>query len=94
MPVVISGGTPADGLILRRHWEGGEDWLEIVHAEPEALFAGELLRGIRQGQEALGVTLTEPAVGGLLRIEARNRTVVYRLVEHKEHDVFVGEWPD
>lgn len=92
--MVVTSGSLSDGLVLRRHFEGGEDWLEIVHAEPEALFAGELLRGIRQGQEALGVTLTEAEVGGVLRIEARNRTVVYRLVAQKEHDVFVGEWPD
>lgn len=92
--MAISSGVPADGLILRRHFEGFEDWLEIVHAEPEALFAGVHLRAIRQGHEALGVTLTKAEVGGVLRIVARNRTVVYRLVGQKEHDLFVGEWPD
>lgn len=85
---------PYDGVRLKRHYERTDEWLEILSAEPQAVFSGELLRGIRQGNTALGVTLTEVAVGGVLRIEARNRTVVYRLVEQKEHDLFVGEWPD
>jgi hypothetical protein len=92
--VVITSGSPGDGLVLRRHFEGDEDWLEIVHAEPQALFAGVHLRSIRQGREALGVSLSEAGVGGVLRIEARNRTVVYHLVAQKDDGVFVGEWPD
>lgn len=83
-----------DGLRLRRHYERTDEWLEILSADPQALFSGELLRSVRKGNAAPGVTLTKPEVGGVLRIEARNRTVVYRLVERDERDVFMGEWPD
>lgn len=82
-------------LILRSHWEpGGEYWLEILHAEPRALFSGELLRTIRRGEAQPCVEIDRVAIGGLIRIRARNRCLVYRLAYELDDDLWAGEWPD
>jgi len=87
--------TNDDGLILRKHFEPGGEWLEVVHAEPVALFSAEVLRGVRVGKGGLDVSIDSVDVGAILRIRARNRTLIYRIVEHDdERDVFTGVWPD
>jgi hypothetical protein len=85
-----------EGLELCRHYEsGGGDWLEILRAEPRALFAGELLRQLRRGDGAPFTSVDRVGVGGLVCIRARNRNVVYRLTGHDpQWDVYTGEWPD
>ena len=92
----VIAGAASDGLVLRKHFEGDESWLEIVAAEPRALFSAELLDIIAKGESApLGVTLDRAAIGGELRIRARGRSLVYRLVEQDfERDLYVGQWPD
>jgi hypothetical protein len=83
------------GITLRRHYEGTEDWLEIISAMPRAMFSAELLHQVRTGQGSLDVSLDKLEIGGLLRIKGRNRTLVYRLVEQNfPLDFFIGEWPD
>jgi hypothetical protein len=85
----------AYGVVLRQHYEGTEEWLEIVSALPRALFSAELIREVRTGRRSLDISLDKPEIGGILRIKGRDRTLVYRLVEHNfELDYFVGEWPD
>jgi hypothetical protein len=82
-------------LMLCSHWEpGGEYWLEILHAEPRVLFGGDLLRLIRRGEAQPCVEVDKVGIGGLIRIRARNRYLVYRLTEHLPHDTWAGEWPD
>ncbi len=83
-----------DGLLLRRHYEGTECWLEILEAAPRAMFSGELLRSARRGSGGPEVDVDYPGVGGIVRIKGRNRTVVYRLVAEAPLDIFIGEWPD
>lgn len=91
----ITDGTNEYGLVLRQHYEGTEEWLEIISAMPRALFSAELLHEVRTGRRSLDISLDKPEIGGLLRIRGRDRSVVYRLVEHNfELDYFVGEWPD
>jgi hypothetical protein len=71
--------------------------VEIVHAEPRALFSGELLRRVRRG-EALPFTEVSPGrvrIGSVVTIRAHDRNVIYRLTEYNEQwDVYAGEWPD
>lgn len=85
----------ATGVVLRHHYEGSEEWLEIVSALPRAMFSAELLHEVRTGRGSLDITLDKAEVGGILRIKARDRILVYRLVEHNfQLDLFWGEWPD
>ncbi len=92
----IKAGTESDGLILCSHWEpGGEVWLEVVHAEPRALFSGPLLRKVRRGEARPFTEMTgEVKVGGIIRIRGRGRTLVYRITEELEYDTWAAEWPD
>jgi hypothetical protein len=87
-----------DGLTLHSHWDaGGEYWLEIVHAEPRALFGGELLRMARRGEtmSCLEVSTGPVGVGSVVTIRAHDRNAVYRLTEYdRQHDIYAGEWPD
>jgi hypothetical protein len=66
--------------------------LYIDHADPRVLVADEVLAEWRQGN------YYHPALtldGDLVKIRARNRTVVYRLVEHvPEWRAWIAEWPD
>jgi hypothetical protein len=92
----IQNESPHQGVVLRRHYEGSEDWLEIISAMPRAMFSAELLHMIRSGRGSLDVSLDKLEIGGLLRIRDHDdRVLVYRLVEHQfELDVWFGEWPD
>jgi hypothetical protein len=94
----LQAGSERDGLILRSHWQpGGEPWLEIIHAEPRALFSGVLLRKVRRGEASPFTEMSGGLVGigSIVTIRARDRNVVYRLIEYDERrDVYTGEWPD
>lgn len=93
--VRLEAGRESDGLILRSHWEpGGEVWLEVVHAEPRALFSGVLLRMVRRGEALPYTECSRASIGGVVKIHAHDRTLIYRLVEKLPHDVYAGEWPD
>jgi hypothetical protein len=85
-----------DGLELRRRYEGEDIWLEVVRAEPRALFSAEILESLRYGGGMPEVSVDRPvAVGAVVRIRARNRHVVYRLTEHDfALDLYTGVWPD
>lgn len=84
-----------DGLALARHWEQDATWLEVVHAAPRALFSGETLREIRRGEQGLELSIDQVDLGAILRIRARNRTLIYQMAEYDEkRDVFTGIWPD
>ena len=85
----------SEGLILRTGWEpGGEPWMEVIQAEPRALFSGPLLCKVRRGEAFPFTEVDRVAIGGLIRIRARNRYLVYRLTEHLPYDIWAGEWPD
>jgi hypothetical protein len=89
-------------LVFRWGWDG----LHILHADPQVCFTAELIKGvIRAGPDA-EVSLVPSAApeqpflprevcGRLLRIEALNCTVIYRLVAY-EHGPrwYRAEWPD
>jgi hypothetical protein len=93
--MAIPNGDYDDGVIVSRHYEGTESWLEIIAAEPRAMFSGELLQQVRSGQAGLDMSLDKLEIGGVLRIRGRNRSVLYRLVEENfQLDFFIGEWPD
>jgi hypothetical protein len=65
--------------------------LYIDHADPRVLIADEVLAAWRQGDRHPALTLD----GDLVKIRARNRTVVYRLVEHvPQWRAWIAEWPD
>lgn len=86
---------PDDQVILHRHHQLGNDYLELVEAPPRAYFAAELLVQIRQGKAMPEIYIDKVEVGGTLKIKARNRSAVYRLVEFVDSQkIFVGEWPD
>ena len=94
LPIGLLVVLPHEGLILKRHWEADTSWVEVLHAEPRVTFAAGLLGYVRRGSMP-GAYLDRPAVGGTLRITARNRTVIYRLTgQDEEHGTFTGEWPD
>lgn len=92
----LTAGSTEDGLILHGHWQpDGEAWIEVVHAEPRALFAGPLLRQVRMGHAFPFTEIDRVAIGGVLCIRARDRNLVYRLTEYDEQrDIYTGEWPD
>src|SRR5258707_15611036 len=94
MGIDMDPRVPPDGLIICKHYEGSEEWLEIVSAMPRAMFSAELLHEVRRGA-SLDISLDKLGIGGLLRIRGRDRTVLYRLVAHQfELDIWFGEWPD
>lgn len=91
----IDANSAEYGIVLRQHYEGTEEWLEIISAMPRALFSAELLHEVRTGRRSLDIMLDKPEIGGVLRIRGRDRTLVYVLTEHNfELDYFIGEWPD
>lgn len=98
-------GAPGQ-CILRREIvgvDGGNIWvthldesLVIERADPKIWVSCEFLAEIEAGMptRADGRPYAE-LDGDLLRINADNRTVVYRLGEHHfELDVYEAEWPD
>jgi hypothetical protein len=84
-----------DGVVLTRHFENDDTWIEVEQAAPRATFATALLRGIRNGSQGLECTIDKIGIGAILRIRARNRTLVYELVSHDSGQAeYVGVWPD
>jgi hypothetical protein len=76
----------------------GQCWVSLVdgdlvidRADPRITIAEELVSEWRQGNHHPTVSLD----GDLLRVQAKNRTVIYRLVEHvPEYHAWIAEWPD
>jgi hypothetical protein len=86
-PVILDGRHYGD--VILRGWWGGE--VEIVRADPLTLISDVLLDEIRAGTTSEGIELE----GDVLRIRATNRTVIYRIVEHRpDLRAHVLEWPD
>lgn len=70
-------------------YEGAD--LRITEADPHILIAAEVLDQIRAGHCHPCATLTDD----ILRIEASNQTVIYRIGERElGRDVYHAEWPD
>jgi hypothetical protein len=90
---------PQGGLYIGRR--DGQIWID--HADPRVLIGLSLLGCIAVGP-VQGVTLTlrkdaEPGcckyIGAVLRIEAANQTLVYRVTECVPwYDGYIAEWPD
>lgn len=69
--------------------------LHIDHADPSVVIAAELLDDIAQGERAMGNLPGVSLRDGVLRIEAENRTVIYRIGEyHAAIHGYTAEWPD
>jgi hypothetical protein len=78
--------------------------VEVLHADPRVLISGEVLRQIHDGKPEETVPFAgadHPGVGGVLRIHAVNRTLVYRIASdapvadgYEMPDAYIGEWPD
>jgi hypothetical protein len=88
-----------------------EDELIITQADPRVLIHAELLAEIIEGQHHPWATFTPAEhpppgwrpgswrgpnpLGGILRIKASNRTVIYRITDwHTQTNRFAAEWPD
>lgn len=94
-PTLMNISSTDSGVILRKHYEGSQQWLEIISALPEALFSGELLHEVRTGGGFPDITLDRLGTGGVLRIKGRDRVVVYVLTGHDEQlGIYFGRWPD
>lgn len=74
---------------------GRSTWIEIEFAEPRICVDADLL-GRAGSRFSPWITAGYGANGQpeLLRIAARRRTVVYRLMPHPDHGGWLGEWPD
>lgn len=81
--------TDLGECILTRHWDSGA--LTVDRADPRVMVSAELLDEWRSGKGEPEVTIN----GDVLRIEASNRTVIYRIGE-KVPDMYAyfAEWPD
>jgi hypothetical protein len=98
--------TSLGDVILRaRYDDGGQpESVEVLEAAPRVLIGGQLVREAHAGQPHERVpfaTVDRPEVGGLLRIRASNRNLIYLLTEYEPllhgcrvPDIYVGEWPD
>lgn len=79
-----------DFTVWRRHNPTGLDGLYIERADPRILIANELLQKIAESDD--------PRVhydGERFRIDADNRTVVYRIVGFDRLPLaHIAEWPD
>ncbi|MEU8278216.1 hypothetical protein ACFYOK_37385 [Microbispora bryophytorum] len=79
----------AGECIVTRHWDDGT--LTVDRADPRILISAELLDEFREGKRTPEVTVTED----VLRIEAANRTVIYRIGDKVPHlHAYLAEWPD
>lgn len=84
--------------------EGNVATLIVEEAAPRVLISGKLLRQLAAGEghdRTPRATVDNPWVGGVLRIEADNATLVYRITTYAPAldgvvipDAFIGEWPD
>ena len=84
-----------NGITMTRHFENDDCWLVIEEAAPRVTFAASLLRRIRTGWSPEFTLDQVPCIGAILRIRARNRTVIYQLTEYdQQHGTYTGVWPD
>jgi hypothetical protein len=103
---ILANPTSLGDVVLRAHYgaDGQPESVEVLEAAPRVLISGQLLREMHAGQQAGYLpfaAVDKPEVGGVLRIHATNRTLVYRITEHEPvidgramPDAYVGEWPD
>lgn len=72
-----------------------EPRLLVKRADPRVKIVGNLIREAKTTRPGLDDRPLAQVDGDLFRINAHNRTVVYRLVEYLEgEDVYLAEWPD
>jgi len=101
-PVELSGPWPAHApsgvLVLSEHEDGS---LTIDHADPHVTFSVEVIESAARGDTSqvtitgLNYTAHGGHVGALLKIQAANRNVVYRLTEWLPTiRAYIGEWPE
>jgi hypothetical protein len=93
-----------DFLVTTQEGADGNVRTHVERADPRIKVSGEIMwhiardemPGIRLDPSMdVGVGVFGDVVGRLLRIEADNRTVVYRVTEQAfVADYFVAEWPD
>lgn len=77
------------GEFVVHHEDDGT--LTVVRADPRILISVELLEEFREGRRTPEVTVT----GDVLRIEAANRTVIYRIGDEVPYmHAYYAEWPD
>jgi hypothetical protein len=102
---VTDGRPPPDDLprgeCIVTVVEGGR--VRIDHADPRVLISAELLveafiapaPGVSLSQPSEGPNGTPFWEGAVLRIEAVNRTVIYRITGYVPRvRGYIGEWPD
>lgn len=92
---IVSVSAPGH-CVIRRELASLDDSLIIERADPKIWVSAEFLAEVECGTptRAGGRPYAE-IDGDLIRINADNRTVVYRLGEHHfELDVYEAEWPD
>ena len=66
-----------------------------MRADPRVKIVGDIVREAKTARPGLDRPPFAEVDGDLFRINADNRTVVYRLVEYIEsEDVYLAEWPD
>ena len=82
--------------------------IRIDRADPRILISGELLDMIRRNDPGYTPETTferdcvcssdltcHHVIGGLLKLRAVNRTVIYRITEYVPRvNGYIGEWPD
>ena len=100
MRVELQGRWPADAPKGECHITRIDDPLDgpslwIDHADPQVTISCELLDEIAaeqaKGLSMRGVSLRD----GVLRIAAKNRTVIYRIGEYLPSiHAYAAEWPD
>lgn len=80
------------------------EWITVTRADPRILISGAIMEEI-VGGHIIGSSITPPAseraarhetpIGSVLKVEADNRTVIYRIVDVWPRSyVYVAEWPD
>jgi hypothetical protein len=92
LPPGVRGPGPWDSVgdcIITRHWDDGR--LTVDQADPRVIVSVEFLEEVRRGKGAPEITIRDD----VMRIEASNRTVIYRIGE-KVPDMYAyyAEWPD
>jgi hypothetical protein len=78
--------------------DGTQTGIRIDHADPRIIISAELLDAIADNplpHSWLNVARCSTYDGAVLRIEAVNRTVVYRITEYiPAVRGYIAEWPD
>jgi hypothetical protein len=97
-------GTGVGECIEQRHYDAGTGcyWLSIERSDPVIHISHEILKRWMAGDHLPEVTVTPlerwnprtPVPGTVIRIQGRNRTVIYRLTERLNAHTWLAEWPD